>query len=42
MTQRFIKAIQYVLEHEGLLNDVKNDKGGITNYGISLSFLKTL
>lgn len=42
MTERFIKAIHYVFEHEGLLNDVKGDKGGITNYGISLAFLKTL
>lgn len=36
----FEKAIVVVLKHEGGLNDIKADRGGITNYGISLVFLK--
>ncbi len=42
MTNRFKKGIEEVLIHEGLLNDTKGDNGGITNFGISLVFLKTL
>ncbi len=36
----FYKAIPYVLKHEGGLSNDKDDKGGITNFGISYSFLK--
>ncbi len=42
MTPRFEKAVDYVFEHEGKFNDVKNDKGGVTSWGISLRFLKTI
>lgn len=40
MTDKFLKAIPYILEHEGGYNDIKEDKGGATKYGISLRFLK--
>lgn len=36
----FDEAIQVVLKHEGGLVDDKDDVGGITNYGISLSYLE--
>lgn len=36
------KAIARVLAHEGGLTDHKSDPGGITNFGISLRFLKSL
>lgn len=35
----FERAIPTVLLHEGKLVDDKQDRGGITNYGISLQFL---
>lgn len=38
----FDKAIQYVLTFEGGLVDDSNDKGQITNYGISFRFLKSI
>lgn len=38
--ENFKKALETVFEHEGGYNDVKGDKGGATNYGISLRFLK--
>lgn len=38
--ERFNRAIVHVLKHEGLLSNNSNDPGGITNYGISLRFLK--
>lgn len=38
--KNFEKALETVFEHEGGYNDVKGDKGGATNYGISLRFLK--
>lgn len=38
--KRFNVAMRTVLRHEGGLTNSKNDKGGITNYGISLRFLK--
>lgn len=38
--QNFETAIQVVLAHEGLLSDNPNDPGGITDYGISLRFLR--
>ncbi len=40
MTQRFKKAVKYTFQHEGGYNDVKNDNGGATNFGISFNFLK--
>lgn len=36
----FEKAYQFVIKHEGGLSNHKNDKGGITKYGISLVFLE--
>lgn len=38
--KRFDIAIVYVLNHEGKLTEDKSDPGGITNYGISIRFLK--
>lgn len=38
---RFLKAINVVLLHEGGLSNDKNDEGGITNFGISLRFLRS-
>jgi lysozyme family protein len=37
----FNLAIPYILAHEGGLSNDKNDPGGITNYGISLRYLKS-
>ena len=42
MTDRFLKAMPYIFEHEGGYNDIKQDSGGATNFGISLSLLKSL
>jgi lysozyme family protein len=41
MTIRFQKAIQHVLAHEGGYNNIADDAGGATNYGVSLVFLRT-
>jgi len=38
----FIEAMPHVFEHEGGYNDVKNDLGGATNWGVSLRFLKAI
>ena len=38
----FELAIPVVLKHEGIMSDDGEDPGGITHYGISLRFLKTL
>ncbi len=38
----FDLAVQIVLDHEGRLADDKDDPGGITNYGISLRYAKSL
>lgn len=38
----FLTALQETLRKEGRLADHKADRGGITDYGISLRFLKTL
>lgn len=40
----FMPAVELVLKHEGGLNSssAKNDPGGLTNFGISLRFLKSL
>lgn len=37
---RFEDAIPFVLEHEGGLSENPHDPGGITNFGISLRFLR--
>lgn len=42
MTPRFLKAIKWVLPHEGGYNEIKGDVGGATNFGISLVFLKSI
>lgn len=38
----FDKAMEFVFKWEGGLCEDKNDRGGITNYGVSLAFLKTV
>lgn len=38
----FEEAIVHILKNEGGYVDHKSDKGGATNYGISLRFLKSL
>lgn len=35
-------AVNYVIKNEGGLEESQNDPGGITKYGISLRFLKSL
>jgi len=40
MTRLFKECVESVLKHEGGWNDIKQDKGGATNWGISLRFLK--
>lgn len=40
MTPRFKKAMPYVFMHEGGYNNRINDRGGATNFGISLRFLQ--
>lgn len=40
MTTKFINSVMPCIVHEGGFNDIKQDKGGATNYGISLRFLK--
>jgi lysozyme family protein len=42
MTERFKKAMAHVFKHEGGYNDIKEDAGGATNYGVSLRFLKSI
>lgn len=37
-----IIATSVIQEHEGGFNDIKEDRGGATNYGISLRFLKSI
>lgn len=37
---KFEKALDYLFPNEGGFNDHPNDKGGATNFGISLRFLK--
>lgn len=37
---QFEPCVQYVLDHEGGLTDNDSDPGGITNFGISLRFLR--
>lgn len=40
--ERFRKAQSFVLKWEGGLCEDKNDAGGITKYGVSLRFLKSI
>ncbi len=42
MTNRFLKAMIHVFLHEGGFNNIKEDGGGATNWGISLVFLKSI
>ena len=42
MSANFEMAQDFVLEHEGVLSDDKNDKGGLTKYGVSMSYLTSL
>jgi lysozyme family protein len=39
---RFMRAVEIVLEHEGKLVNDPQDPGGITDYGISLRYLQSL
>lgn len=41
-SQKFLTVIDHILEHEGGYNDIKNDSGGATNYGVSLRFLQSI
>jgi len=38
----FERCMDFVFEHEGVLSDDKNDKGGLTKYGVSMSYLTNL
>ena len=40
MSEHFDDALAHVLGNEGGYNDIDNDKGGATNFGISLRFLQ--
>ena len=42
MTPKFLKAIPYVLTHEGHISNEAFDAGGYTSYGISLLFLESI
>lgn len=39
---RFQYCVKIILEHEGALEDNKRDPGGVTNWGISLRFIRVL
>ena len=39
MSVNFQNAVKKVIQMEGGYNDIKEDRGGATNYGISLNFL---
>lgn len=41
MSVNFENAVKKVIEMEGGYNDIKEDRGGATNYGISLNFLRS-
>lgn len=41
-TEGFEKCMDFVFEHEGVLSDDKNDKGGLTKYGVSMAYLQDL
>lgn len=38
----FDAAVEYVLENEGGLSEDENDPGGVTNFGVSLRFLRSM
>lgn len=38
----FIPAVEFILNNEGGLSDHESDPGGVTNFGISLRFLKSV
>lgn len=40
-SKRFETAVSVILKHEGVLSNNPKDPGGITNYGISLRWLKS-
>jgi lysozyme family protein len=40
-TGRFKLAFDIVVDHEGGYNDIKADRGGATNFGVSLAFIKS-
>ena len=42
MTEKFQLAISFTLAHEGGFVDDKTDRGGTTNWGISLRFLRDI
>lgn len=39
-TDRFLQGVEHVLAHEGGYNNIKDDNGGATNWGVSLRYLK--
>ena len=41
-SNRFNAVIGEILKHEGGYNDIKGDSGGSTNFGVSLTFAKTI
>jgi len=40
--ENFERCMDFVFEHEGVISDDKNDKGGLTKYGVSITFLTKL
>ena len=40
--ENFERCMDFVFEHEGVISDDKNDKGGLTKYGVSITFLTNL
>jgi len=38
----FERCMDFVFEHEGVLSDDKEDKGGLTKYGVSMAYLQDL
>ncbi len=41
MSVNFENSVKKVIAMEGGYNDIKEDRGGATNYGISLNFLRS-
>ncbi len=42
MTPRFLRAVEFIFEHEGGYNDIKGDAGGATSFGVSLRYLQSI
>jgi lysozyme family protein len=42
MTPLFKRAVVATIKHEGGFNDIKHDRGGATNWGVSLRFLRSI